>query len=219
MKKKRVRIAGRVGMAGAIGLSAGLSQAEITSFEISGTVVSAQDFDSDPGIWEPIAQGQSWSLSFDLDSEDMVSEGSPGQQMDYFFPNMSYAFNIGDVATVEHGDVLQVGVRTGSDFFEDAIAFSFSSDTHLGISLVWTGEGVVPPRNEMPTADWLNSTSVPMTNPFAFTTNGFQTPSGHVGDLAFLRADTITITPAPMSVGSFAAAGLIAGRRRRTHRG
>ena len=207
-----------LGAIAALGLCTSMSAAEIISFEVSGTVASAINFDAASGIWAPVSEGQSWSLSFEINTDTMTSSGFPDIEMNYQFSEASYDFRIGDVSISESGNVISASSRTGNKFFDNRFGIGLSSETHLGLSLGWFGDDAILPGNAMPTADELNSIADLLHNPFAFTTNGFVTPDGPEGDLAFLQVDSINISvvPTPMSAAPFAVMGFIATRRRRS---
>lgn len=190
------------------------AHAEIITFDLSGTVTHAESFDASSGVWSQVQTGDTWSLSFALDTDTAIASGIPDLVMSYDFLDMDYTLQIGGAQVQETGQAISISVQ-GPGGFQESISLAMQGDTHLGIPITWIGGGVSTPDLALPTADWFNSVSTSMANPISFTTNGFSTPNGHVGDLAMLHADSIVITPTPASMAPLALAGMISVRRQR----
>lgn len=201
----------KLGMIVMVGLSAGMSHSEVIGFELSGSVESASNFGADSGIWSDIAQGQGWSLAFELNTDNAFGFGTPGVDITYSVFNTAYDFQIGDTSIQEAMFAATVRVQ-GPSTGNESITIELNGENHLGIPLTWAGDGVSTVDTEIPTGDWMNSLSVPI-EPIRFSSF---TSGGSNNDLAVLRVDSITITPAPMSLAPLAAGGLVAMRRRRS---
>lgn len=199
-----------LGVFTATSLCASTVNAEIIGFQLAGTVQSASNFDSGSGIWSDVAQGQSWTLDFNLDTSSAFGFGTPGVDFTYTIFNTAYDFNIGNTSIQESMFAATVRVQ-GPTTGNESITIELNGGDHLGIPLTWSGLGVSTFNTEIPTGVWLNS--IGSLDPIEFSSF---TPGGANNDLAILVVENMTITPTPTSIAPLMVAGLVATRRRRS---